>query len=137
MVKQKILFADDEVSIRGVISSIITHVCPNYEVVLAEDGLIAYAKFKELRELKEEGGLALILTDLKMPNLDGLGFIRKIKENYPEDKTPILALTGYATHTIDPREKSYFREILFKPITLPKLKEIVEKHALRYEPLLT
>ena len=60
----------------------------NYNVVTAEDGLEA------LKLLKSKDCIFdLIVTDLVMPYVSGVGVISIIKKEYP--KTPVVAITGY------------------------------------------
>lgn len=84
-IKARILVCDDEEDIRDLLSEILkSH---DFEAVHAVDGLDG------LREL-EETDIDLVLTDIKMPNLDGVGFIREIRAQ--GNRVPILVISGQA-----------------------------------------
>jgi DNA-binding response OmpR family regulator len=62
-----------------------------FEVTTAADGL------EGLKILKaEEGGFDLVITDLVMPYVSGVGVISILKKEFPD--TPVVAITGYGEH---------------------------------------
>ena len=83
MSRTRILVADDEEGIRESISLILGD---RYELVFAHDGEETLDKLR-----RETFGLALL--DVKMPKLDGLEVLRKLKES--TQSTPIVVLTAY------------------------------------------
>jgi two-component system chemotaxis response regulator CheY len=82
--KKKILIVDDSESLRAVLIFVLEDA--GYEVLVASDGLEA---------LKHLDGQAfnLIITDLHMPNMDGIELIRAIRAISHYRQTPILFLT--------------------------------------------
>ncbi|RKX19075.1 MAG: hypothetical protein DRP51_08030, partial [Candidatus Zixiibacteriota bacterium] len=50
---------------------------------------------KDALEKMKETDIDVVLTDLMMPDVDGLEFMQMIKKDYP--KTPVIMITGYAT----------------------------------------
>lgn len=79
-----ILTVDDSASIRQMIK--LTLVGAGYQVIEAGDGVEGLAKAKA-------GGVHMVLTDLNMPNMDGLSLIRELRK-LPEYKgVPIVFLT--------------------------------------------
>ena len=80
-----VLVVDDSVSMRQIVS--FTLKGAGYQVVEAEDG-------KEALE-KLNGGAKpnLIITDLNMPNIDGISLIKAVREMPAHKVTPILMLT--------------------------------------------
>lgn len=82
---KRILVVDDSPSMRQIVG--FTLKGAGYEVVEAVDGRDAIAKLPA-------GPYHLILTDLNMPNLDGIGLIREIRSNPGAHKfVPVVILT--------------------------------------------
>ncbi len=83
---KKILVIDDEDIVR--VSCERTLTPEGYEVRLASSG-------KEGIELLEKEFFGLILLDLKMPDMDGIEVLKKIKARWHETK--VVMITGYST----------------------------------------
>lgn len=81
---RKILAADDSVSIRQMVSHTLKEA--GYEVDTANDGIEALLKAKE-------GHYDVIISDVNMPNMDGLEFVRQLRAQSQYKFTPILMLT--------------------------------------------
>ena len=85
-----ILTIDDSASIRQVVS--ITLKKAGYEVIEASDGKDALGKLTGQK-------VHLILCDVNMPNMDGIAFLKEVKQ-LPEYKfTPIIMLTTESQET--------------------------------------
>lgn len=78
-----ILTVDDSASIRQMVR--FTLADAGYSVIEAVDGNDALGKLT--------GPLNLVITDLNMPNLDGIGLIRKVRANPACRGIPIVMLT--------------------------------------------
>lgn len=89
----KILIIDDEDIVRISCSRTLTP--EGFTVMLAKNG------FEGFEFLKKEK-FDLVLTDLKMPDIDGIEVLRTIKEKWPE--TEVIIITGY--QTVDTAVKS-------------------------------
>jgi len=83
-VAKKILTVDDSASIRQMVSFTLKQA--GYEVVEAEDGQDG------LNKAKSES-VDLIITDLNMPNMNGIELIRNLRQVGNYKFTPILMLT--------------------------------------------
>jgi CheY-like chemotaxis protein len=59
-----------------------------FSVLMAGDGLVATEKL-------EKETLSLVITDLRMPRMDGFALLSKIMEQYPD--IPVIIMTGYST----------------------------------------
>lgn len=81
---KKILAVDDSASIRQMVSFTLKQA--GYDVVEAEDGKVGLAK-------AASEAPNLIITDLNMPNMNGLEMIREVRKNPSHKFTPILMLT--------------------------------------------
>lgn len=85
---KKILVIDDDQYIRDLYQELLTE--SSYAVEVAVDGQEALIKARE-------GGYDLILLDAMMPKVDGLGFLKGIKENPPKKPNgPTILLTNLA-----------------------------------------
>ena len=83
MAKKKILLVDDEPNIRIVLSAVLEKA--GYTVDVAEDG---YAALRSMQEAKP----GLVITDLRMPNMNGFELLSVIRARYPE--VPTVAISG-------------------------------------------
>ncbi|MCU0593582.1 MAG: response regulator, partial [Desulfobacterales bacterium] len=79
-----LLLADDEEGIRKVLGIALAD--SGYDVRTAESGLEALRLFRETRP-------AIVLTDIKMPGMDGIELLRQIKTERPE--TEVIMITGH------------------------------------------
>jgi two-component system chemotaxis response regulator CheY len=79
-----ILAVDDSSSIRMMISFTLQQ--NGYRVIEAVDGRDGLTKL-------HEDEVDMVITDLNMPNLDGIGLIRGVRENPASRYTPVIMLT--------------------------------------------
>ncbi|MGD9023000.1 MAG: response regulator [Deltaproteobacteria bacterium] len=84
----KILVIDDEESIRRLLSIALTY--KGHEVVTAADGAKGIEVFKESKP-------SIVFTDIKMPGMDGLEVLRRIKEAEPDAQ--VIVITGHGDMT--------------------------------------
>ena len=95
---KKILVIDDEELITISLQKLLSR--QGYEVVTSQDAGSALQKIKE-------GGFDLIISDVRMPGMDGIETILKIRKNLQESKKqliPEVLITGYAD--LDKYEKA-------------------------------
>lgn len=88
----RILIADDNLSVRAAMRSVLECVGEHWEIIEAADGHEAVAKAKEIKP-------DLIILDLVMPRADGLKAAREISSLLPE--IPILMHTLYSSIEVD------------------------------------
>lgn len=81
--KKTILIIDDEAVVRRSFSYYLEDL--DYTTIMAENGRIGV-------ELFESNAIDLVLTDLRMPEMDGLEVLQRIRESSPE--TPIIVVSG-------------------------------------------
>jgi two-component system chemotaxis response regulator CheY len=79
-----IMIVDDSASIRQVVN--ITLKKSGYDVIEAVDGKDAIAKLNGQK-------INLIICDVNMPNMDGIAFLRELKQNSGYKFTPVIMLT--------------------------------------------
>lgn len=83
----------------------------------AEDGDCAL-------EFLSKNPVDIILTDLKMPNMDGEMFVKKLKNNEYTKQIPVIVITSMGNHFVEEQLRSAGAcSILQKPISPVKLKE--------------
>jgi two-component system chemotaxis response regulator CheY len=82
---KRILVVDDAITMRQLVAA--TLKSAGYEVVDARDGVDA------LKKLETEGRFNLIVSDVNMPNMDGITFLKEVKANAKHKFTPVIMLT--------------------------------------------
>ena len=82
----KILVVDDDQGMREFLDIVLSR--EGFQVITAADG-------KEAFSLCRKNDFDLAITDLKMPKIDGIALLKKIKETSPQ--TPVIVITGYAS----------------------------------------
>ena len=118
MPKGRILIVDDEPVIAESLSELLEGW--GYETAVASDGLLGLAKVEEFRP-------SVVVSDVYMPNLDGFGLLREMRELHPE--TAVILLTGQGTVEMALRaiqDEGAFH-YLEKPIDFAKLRLVVER----------
>lgn len=116
---QSILAVDDSPSMRKMVSFTLTGA--GYQVIEAVDGQDAYEK-------AQVHDIHLVLADQNMPNLDGIGLTRKLRE-HPKFKTiPILILTTESSDEMKQAGRSAGATgWLVKPFDPSRLIEVIRK----------
>ena len=89
-----------------------------YNVFTAPDGMEGLKLFET-----EEEGFDLVITDLVMPFISGVGVISIIKKKYPG--IPVIAITGWGEHPGALATEAQADIVLEKPIELPELDQLV------------
>lgn len=79
-----ILVVDDSATIRKLLAYILKK--KNYIIAEAEDGMDAMEKLGHVQ-------VDLVIVDLNMPNMDGIEFVKNLRDNYYYMDTPIIMLT--------------------------------------------
>ena len=80
--------ADDEASIRDLLAKALA--LDDYVVDVAEDGETAL-------RLARAASYDLLITDVRMPRMDGLTLVREVRRNQPN--LPVLVITGFSSET--------------------------------------
>lgn len=118
----KILVAEDDEIVREVISSIL--IKEGYCVFTAKDGLDA------IRMLMIDD-FHLVLTDIKMPNADGIEVLRHAVKNNPDCAVVILTAYGSLESALNAIKEGAF-DYLTKPFRIQELLFVVEKAYKRF-----
>jgi two-component system response regulator PilR (NtrC family) len=130
MLKERILVADDEKSMREFLEIMLKK--EDYRVSLASNG-------EEVLKLLEKEIVDLILLDIRMPKLDGIAALKRIKALSPE--TIVIMITAYASaDTAIKAMKEGAYDYVTKPFKIEEIKLIIknalEKRNLQKENIL-
>ena len=110
---QTILIVEDEKAISGVLQSILSDELPDYEFVIAEDGL------EGLKHIEKED-FALVVSDIKMPKVSGTELLKQALQLKPD--TTFVMISGHAdidTAVDCLKEGAY--DFISKPIDINRL----------------
>ena len=108
----RILVVDDESEFRNLVKRAL----PYYMVLEADDGQSAL-------DVVREEQLNLVLTDIRMPNMDGFALLTNLRGQFPD--LPVLAVSGYVD--ADEISKHEFDGFIDKPVSLRHLQTVVEE----------
>ena len=96
-----------------------------YGVTTVENGL-------EGLDAIENAHFDLIITDYRMPKLDGAGLVKAVQEKYPD--LPVLVISAYDLRDIRKRfKKSATIHFLSKPFELSQLAETIEQIGIKQD----
>jgi two-component system cell cycle sensor histidine kinase/response regulator CckA len=118
MARQTILLVDDEPPIRELAADVLRE--EGYVVLEAQNGLEA-VRYIERHGLPA-GDLSLVLLDMMLPILDGLGVLQHVSAQ--RGGLPVIAMSASAQHLAE-AEAAGARATLAKPFDLDALLEIV------------
>jgi putative nucleotidyltransferase with HDIG domain len=114
--KYKILIVDDEKDLLESIAFQLKH--RGYQTATAENGKIGIEQFEEFAP-------SLIISDIRMPKMDGVTFLQEIKKKNPE--FPFILMTGFAEIL---ETKSAYElgadGFLAKPFSMKEMNELIE-----------
>ncbi len=114
-----ILFVDDEEHILDLMKM---HFSKKYNVLIAKNGIDALAQM-------EHGEVDLIITDVKMPRMDGMTLLKKVKERFD---VPVILVTAFGSieNAVDAIKMGAY-DYISKPVNLKDLEVKIER-ALEY-----
>ncbi len=116
----RILIIDDESQIRSMLRLMLERV--GYEVIEAADGMEGIRQYRD-------NPADLIITDLIMPNKDGIGMIIELKKEFPQVK--IIAMSGGGVNRpegyLDGAKKLGAARTLTKPIDRDEMLNAVKE----------
>ena len=114
--RKRVLIADDEINIRRVLEAILRR--DGYDVVTASNGEEALAKMG--REVNT------VITDLKMPGLDGMGLLRRLSAEYPDVPVVMITAHGSVENAVEAVKLGAF-DYVEKPFDQEQIRQIVAK----------
>jgi len=114
---KRILLVDDTENIRTLLTELLDTM--GYRVLEAKDG-------EEAMKLVEIGPIDLVMTDLKMPKMDGIELTRAVRRIEPH--LPIIVYSAYRfIDTASVALKAGANEYITKPFLQTKIKQVVER----------
>ncbi|MBK7582239.1 MAG: sigma-54-dependent Fis family transcriptional regulator [Myxococcales bacterium] len=117
MTKGRILVVDDEPNARNALAEILKE--EGYSVETAADGFKGLAR-------AEEFSPALVLTDLKMPGMDGVELLRKLRQHAPD--VPVVLMTAFgAVETAVSAMREGAADYLTKPLNTDELVLVIDR----------
>jgi len=115
---RRVLVVDDEVNIRLLLHDILR--LDAHSVALASSGI-------EAADLVERERFDVIITDLKMPGMDGASFYRQVRQRDPALARRIIFITG---DTVSPDTRAFLQRVsnpvLSKPFKIGPLRDAIE-----------
>lgn len=116
MNRPSILVVDDELLIRDLLYDFFTQ--QGWDIAIAESG-------EKALEILRDKKVDLMLTDLRMPAMDGMTLTSQVREDYPD--IPVVIMTGYpsvdsAVDALRQRVADY----VIKPFNINKLYKTIE-----------
>ncbi len=117
MNQHSILVVDDELLIRDLLYDFFTD--QGWDISIAESG-------EKALEILRSKKIDLVLTDLKMPNMDGLTLTSEVRESYPG--IPVVIMTGYPS--VDSAVSALRQKVsdyIIKPFNINELYKVVEE----------
>ena len=104
--EKSILLVDDEAGIRKVLGITLSDM--GYRVITAQNGQEALSKFEDKKPL-------IVLTDIKMPEMDGIELLRQIKQRNPDAE--VIMITGHGDMDLAIKSVKYeATDFVTKPI---------------------
>jgi two-component system, cell cycle response regulator CpdR len=115
----RILIAEDEEGLRSLVARALSQ--DGHAVVTANDGAEALDVLT-----REQGAFELLLTDIRMPIMDGIALALAAARDHPH--IPVLLMTGYA----DQRERAsnldaLIHDVIAKPFSLATIRNAVRE----------
>jgi HD-like signal output (HDOD) protein len=118
MSRSRILFVDDEVAVLQGLRDYLRKERHRWEVVFAASGQQA------LEEL-DKAPFDLVITDMRMPGMDGADLLARVKELYPAAAR--MVLSGQAAREAVLRAMPLAQQFLAKPCEAPEVQAVIER----------
>ena len=114
---KRVLIVDDEETLTWSMARSLSKDKDNYEVMIANNG-------KEALNLLKKNRIDLVISDIRMPDINGLDLLVTIKKEYPQTK--VIIMTAYGS--TDVQKEANLRGSLYyveKPFEISDLRRII------------
>jgi DNA-binding response OmpR family regulator len=115
-VEKSILVVEDHAELRDMFAVILKE--QGYAVYTADDGCEALKLVEAVRP-------GIIITDVCMPNMDGIEMIRRLRKRHDGDKVYILVVSAYDSEDMKEAVKAGANQLMHKPISCDSLIGVV------------
>jgi CheY-like chemotaxis protein len=116
---RKVLVVDDEETLTWSMTKTLAKDTGQYEIIIANTGTDAL-------NILEKGPIDVVVTDIRMPDINGLDLLSRIREKYPSTK--VIIMTAYGSPEVQKeatRRGSYF--YLEKPFEISDVRTLILK----------
>jgi DNA-binding NtrC family response regulator len=113
----RILLIDDDKNFTKIFSGILEG--EGYEIVVAQTG-------SEALEILEDNFFAILIIDIRLPDIDGIELISKINKTDP-DMRKIILTGNPSLDNVQQALKKGAHDYLIKPVSLDKIKETIKE----------
>lgn len=121
---KKVLIAEDDTIFLKLLASSLQSNHPQFDILMAENGKQAVSIFNRHQ-------ISLLITDVKMPEMDGLALLAYVNENFPF--IPCVVMTAYETPELRQKLPKDIRKFLRKPFPVdslgPEIQKILQQDA--------
>lgn len=114
-----VLIADDETNLRKVLAALLRR--EGFTVLSAANG-------EEALSILERARVDLLITDLRMPKLDGMGLLRRLQEEHRHIPTVVLTAHGTVDLAVEAMKLGAF-DFMTKPFDKDELRLVINKAA--------
>jgi DNA-binding NtrC family response regulator len=105
-------------------------VCARLKPALEKAGYVVetFTDSRQAKERLEQQSFDIVVTDLKMANIDGMELFRFAKERWPQTK--VIIISGFATVDVTRTAlQAGVRDVIAKPFKISQLKDLINKVA--------
>ena len=118
IIKKQILFVDDEPMVLKGLQRILRKMRPEWDMAFSSSG-------KEALDILGQQPMDVIVSDLKMPEMDGMQLLTEVKTRHPE--VVRIILSGHLEHEMTLQSVQYAHQNLSKPCDAEILKQTLGK----------
>ncbi len=116
--RKRILFVDDETTVLNLLKMVCRRIGPEWDTHFAESGPAAL-------QMMAEQPFDVVVSDMRMPEMNGVEFLYSVMERYP--RTARIILSGYADQQVVMRAVGAVHQYLSKPCDINALRAALQR----------
>jgi CheY-like chemotaxis protein len=117
--RHRILLAEDDEQFRLLLTEVLANA--DYDVVPCHDGLDLLDKIVTFTSVDEPTGFDLIISDLRMPGIDGLSLVEALQPWEEVQFVPVVLITAFGNPTLHREAEALGITVLDKPFEIDAL----------------